>query len=138
MNVHQSVDAVERETLIVRIRRQPVGVQAAIAAAGLALLLLVAWLLFGRAAPPPPAPGPQPVGVIVVREEPVALSEVAAAAAIEEEHLRVPERRGNRDLEQVLDVLGCEPGVVDPGSVQLTPGQEVGELDCAEVSLLLV
>jgi membrane fusion protein, multidrug efflux system len=74
MNIHQGVHAVERETLIVRIRRQPVGVQVAIAAAGLALLLLVAWLLFGRAAPPPPAPGPQPVGVIVVREEPVALS----------------------------------------------------------------
>ncbi|HUP67007.1 MAG TPA: efflux RND transporter periplasmic adaptor subunit [Sphingomicrobium sp.] len=74
MNVHQGVDAVERETLIVRVRRQPPGIQLAIAAAGLALLLLVAWLLFGRAAPPPPAPGPTPVGIIIVREEPVTLT----------------------------------------------------------------
>src|SRR3982751_318938 len=74
MNVHQGVEASERDSLIVRIRQRPVGQQVAIAAAGIALLLLVAWLLFGRAAPPPPAPGPQPVGVIVVREEPVSLT----------------------------------------------------------------
>jgi membrane fusion protein, multidrug efflux system len=74
MNIHQGVETVERETLIVRIRRQPIGIKVAIAAAGVALLVLVGWLLFGRAAPPPPAPGPQPVGVIVVREEPVALN----------------------------------------------------------------
>ena len=74
MNVHQGVEASERESLIVRMRRRPVGQQVAIAAAGLVLILLVAYLLFGRSAPPPPAPGPQPVGVIVVREQPVALS----------------------------------------------------------------
>ena len=74
MNVHHGVEASERESLIVRIRQRPVGQQVAIAAAGVALILLVAWLLFGRAAPPPPAPGPQPVGVIVVREEPVSLT----------------------------------------------------------------
>src|SRR3954464_9104071 len=74
MNVHQGVDAVERESLIVRIRRRPVGQQVALAAAGLLLILLVAYLLFGRSAPPPPPPGPQPVGVIVVHEEPVALT----------------------------------------------------------------
>ena len=74
MNVHQGVDAVERDTLIVRIRRQPTGIKLAIAAAGIALLLLVAWLLFGRAAPPAPAPGPTPVGIIVVREQPVSLT----------------------------------------------------------------
>jgi len=74
MNVYQGVEASERESLIVRVRRRPLGQQIAIAAAGLLLILLVAYLLFGRSAPPPPAPGPQPVGVIVVREEPVALS----------------------------------------------------------------
>ena len=74
MNVHQGVDAIERDTLIVRIRRQPTGIKLAIAAAGIALLLLVAWLLFGRAAPPPPAPGPTPVGIIIVREQPVSLT----------------------------------------------------------------
>ena len=74
MNIHQGVDAIERDTLIVRIRRQPTGIKLAIAAAGIALLLLVAWLLFGRAAPPPPAPGPTPVGIIIVREQPVSLT----------------------------------------------------------------
>jgi membrane fusion protein (multidrug efflux system) len=74
MNVHQGVELNERNSLIVRIRRRPVGQQAAIVAAGILLILLVAYLLFGRAAPPPPAPGPTPVGVIVVREEPVPLS----------------------------------------------------------------
>jgi len=74
MNVYQGVEASERESLIVRVRRRPLGQQIAIAAAGLLLILLVAYLLFGRSAPPTPAQGPQPVGVIVVREEPVALS----------------------------------------------------------------
>src|SRR6476620_4080623 len=74
MNVYQGVEASERVSLIVRVRRRPLGQQIAIAAAGLLLILLVAYLLFGRSAAPPPAPGPQPVGVIVVREEPVALS----------------------------------------------------------------
>jgi membrane fusion protein (multidrug efflux system) len=74
MNIHQGVQVIERESLIVRIRQRPLGQQIALAAAAVAVLLLVAWLLFGRAAPPPPAPGPTPVGVIVVREEPVALT----------------------------------------------------------------
>ena len=74
MNVHQGVEASDRESLIVRIRQRPVAQQVALAAAGLLLILLVAWLLFGRSAPPPPAPGPQPVGVIVVREEAVPLT----------------------------------------------------------------
>src|SRR6476660_7655556 len=74
MNVYQGVEASERESLIVRIRQRPLGQQVAIAAAGLVLILLVAYLLFWRSAPPPPAPGPQPVGVIVVREQPVTLT----------------------------------------------------------------
>jgi membrane fusion protein, multidrug efflux system len=74
MNIHQGVDPIERDTLIVRIRQQPTGIKLAIAVAGIALLLLVAWLLFGRAAPPPPAPGPTPVGIIIVREQPVSLT----------------------------------------------------------------
>jgi membrane fusion protein (multidrug efflux system) len=64
-----------RETLWVRIRRRPVGQQAALAAAAVALLLLVAWLILGnRAAPQAPPPGPTPVGVIVVTEQPVTLT----------------------------------------------------------------
>jgi membrane fusion protein (multidrug efflux system) len=64
-----------RETLWVRIRRRPVGQQAALAAAAVALLLLVAWLILGnRAAPQAPPPGPTPVGVIVVTEQPVSLT----------------------------------------------------------------
>ena len=65
----------ERETLWVRIRRWPIGQQVALAAAAILIVLLVAWLLFGRsAAPPPPAPGPTPVGVMIVAEQPVQLS----------------------------------------------------------------
>jgi membrane fusion protein (multidrug efflux system) len=74
MNIHQGVGASERETLIVRFRRQPAERQVLYAAAVIALLGLLAWLWFGRAAPAPPPPGPAPVGVIVVREEPVALT----------------------------------------------------------------
>jgi membrane fusion protein (multidrug efflux system) len=74
MNIHQGVEASERETLIVRFRRQPAERQVLYAAAAIALLALLAWLWFGRAAPAPPPPGPAPVGVIVVHEEPVALS----------------------------------------------------------------
>ena len=74
MNIHQGVEASERETLIVRFRRQPAERQLLYAAAAIALIALLAWLWFGRAAPAPPPPGPAPVGVIVVREEPVALS----------------------------------------------------------------
>jgi membrane fusion protein (multidrug efflux system) len=74
MNVHQGVKATERESLIVRVRQRPVAQQVALAAAAILLIALVAWLLFGRGAPPPPAPGPSPVGVIVVHEEPVPLS----------------------------------------------------------------
>jgi membrane fusion protein (multidrug efflux system) len=65
----------ERETLLVRIRHRPAWQQAAIVAAAGIVLLLAAYLLFGgRADPPPPPPGPTPVGVIVVSEQPVALT----------------------------------------------------------------
>jgi membrane fusion protein (multidrug efflux system) len=74
MNVHKGVEADQRETLIVRLRQRPVGQQVALGAAAILVIALAAWLLFGRAAPPPPVPGPTPVGVIVVREEPVPLS----------------------------------------------------------------
>ena len=82
-------------------------------------------------------PDPRQMRLQQIEDEPVALGEVAAAAATEEKRLRVPERRGNRHLELVLDVSRCEEAVVDPGPVQLALGQEVGELDCAEVTLLL-
>jgi membrane fusion protein (multidrug efflux system) len=68
-----SIETTERETLWVRVRRRPPAQQAAIAGLFAIVLLLGAWLLFGRSEPQPPPPGPAPVGVIVVREEPVAL-----------------------------------------------------------------
>jgi membrane fusion protein (multidrug efflux system) len=62
------------ETLIVRFRERPVAQQVAIAA-GIVLLLLLAYLLFWPTrAPAPPPPGPTPVGVIVVSEQPVTLT----------------------------------------------------------------
>src|SRR6478672_9013853 len=73
MNAHHGVER-ERDSLIVRIRRRPVGQQVALGLAGVVLILIVAYLLFGRAAPAPPPPGPQPVGVMVVSEQPVALT----------------------------------------------------------------
>jgi membrane fusion protein (multidrug efflux system) len=64
----------ERESVIVRFRHQPPGQQILIAA-GILLLLLLAYLLFRpTGAPKPPPPGPTPVGVVVVREEPVTLT----------------------------------------------------------------
>ena len=75
MNMQQRVNSYSSDTLIVRFRRRPLGQQIALAAGGLLIVLLIVWLLFGRAgAPPPPPPGPQPVGVIVVQEQPVALT----------------------------------------------------------------
>ena len=75
MNRIEPVHAIERETLWVRVRRRPLAQQIAIAALAAAVVLLAAYLLFGRtAAPPPPAPGPTPVGVIVVAEQPVAIT----------------------------------------------------------------
>jgi len=67
--------AFKRNTLWIRIRRQPPAVQAALAAGLILLLLLAAYLLLGnRSAPPAASPPPTPVGVIVVKEEPVTLS----------------------------------------------------------------
>jgi membrane fusion protein (multidrug efflux system) len=63
------------DTLWVRIRTRPLAQQIAIAAAALAVVLLVAWLLFGTGkSPQAPPPGPAPVGVITVSEQPVALT----------------------------------------------------------------
>jgi membrane fusion protein (multidrug efflux system) len=73
--MQQRVNSYASDTLNVRFRRRPLIQQIAIAAGALLIILLVAWLLFGRAGtPPPPPPGPQPVGVIVVQEQPVALT----------------------------------------------------------------
>jgi membrane fusion protein, multidrug efflux system len=67
--------AFERDTVWFRIRRQPPALQAALVAGTIALIWLAAYLLLGlRAAPPPAAPPPTPVGVIVVKEEPVTLT----------------------------------------------------------------
>jgi membrane fusion protein (multidrug efflux system) len=67
--------AFERETLWIRIRRQPPLAQAVLAALAVALIVLAVYLLFFNRAPSaPPAPPPTPVGVIVVKEQPVTLS----------------------------------------------------------------
>jgi membrane fusion protein (multidrug efflux system) len=67
--------AYERETLWIRIRRQPPALQAAIAIVAIVLVALAAYLLLANRAPqPPPAPPPTPVGVIVVAEQPVTLT----------------------------------------------------------------
>ena len=66
--------AYARETLWIRIRRQPPVLQAAIAGL-VALLLLAAYVLLANRAPPPAAaPPPTPVGIIVVAEQPVTLT----------------------------------------------------------------
>jgi len=67
--------AFERDSLWIRIRRQPPALRLALLVLAAALLLLAAYLLFGnRAAAPPSAPPPTPVGVIVVTEQPVSLT----------------------------------------------------------------
>jgi membrane fusion protein (multidrug efflux system) len=63
------------ETFWVRLRRRPVAQQIAIAGGILVALLLAAYLFFGGPAQPQtPPPGPTPVGVMVVTEQPVALT----------------------------------------------------------------
>src|SRR3954447_20227446 len=66
--------AFERDTIWIRIRRQPPLAQAALALAVVALLVVAAWLLYPRAPATPPAPPPTPAGVIVVTEQPVTLT----------------------------------------------------------------
>jgi membrane fusion protein (multidrug efflux system) len=74
MNRIEPIPEVERETLWVRIRRRPPLQQAVLAALVVAALLVAAWLLYPRQAPQATVPPPTPVGVIVVTEQPVALS----------------------------------------------------------------
>jgi membrane fusion protein (multidrug efflux system) len=67
--------AFERDTLWIRIRRQPPALQAALAILVVALIVLAAYLLLANREPPAqPAPPPTPVGVIVVTEQPVTLT----------------------------------------------------------------
>ena len=74
MNRVETIPAVERDTLWVRVRRRPVAQQAALAVLALVILLLAAWFLYPRPAPPQAPPPPSPVGVITVTEQPVTLS----------------------------------------------------------------
>jgi len=70
-----SIATSPHETLLVRLRRRPIGQQVAIAVGILVALLLAAYLILGGPAEPQtPPPGPTPVGVIVVTEQPVALT----------------------------------------------------------------
>ena len=70
-----SIATSPHETLWIRLRRRPIGQQVAIAVGILVALLLAAYLILGGPAEPQtPPPGPTPVGVIVVTEQPVALT----------------------------------------------------------------
>ena len=74
MNRSEFITAIDRDTLWVRIRRRPVAQQIAILGLLVVALLLTGWLLFGNRETPPPPPPPTPVGVMVVKEEPVTLT----------------------------------------------------------------
>jgi len=67
--------AYERDSLWIKIRRQPPALQAAAAILLVALIVLAAYFLLANRAPPPSAaPPPTPVGVAVVAEQPVTLT----------------------------------------------------------------
>lgn len=74
MNRVETIPAVERDTLWVRIRRRPLAQQLALAALALAVLVLAVWYFYPRPAPTQAPPPPAPVGVITVSEQPVTLS----------------------------------------------------------------
>jgi membrane fusion protein (multidrug efflux system) len=64
-----------RETLWVRFSGRPLAQQIGIVGGVVAVVLLAAYLLFaGPGDTQPPPPGPMPVGVLVVSEQPVTLS----------------------------------------------------------------
>ena len=73
-----------------------------------------------------------------IEDEPVALGEVPIAATVEEERLRVPQGRGDRDVQLVRDVQGSEPDLVQPGLAQLSERVEVRNLEGARVSPLML
>jgi membrane fusion protein (multidrug efflux system) len=67
--------AFERDTLWIRIRRQPPLAQGAVFILLLAVLAVAAYLFFADRTPPAQtAPPPAPVGIIVVTEQPVTLT----------------------------------------------------------------
>src|SRR5215208_4589341 len=74
MTDQHRAEPIEKESLIVRIRRRPPAQQIAIAAGVLLLLLLLDLLFRPTGVPHPPPPGPAPVGVVVVTEQPVTLT----------------------------------------------------------------
>ena len=75
VNRIEAIETGARETLWVRVRRRPPVQQILILAALVMLMLAIGWLLLGNnQAPQGPPPGPAPVGVIVVKEEPVTLT----------------------------------------------------------------
>ena len=75
VNRIEAIETGARETLWVRVRRRPPVQQILILAALVMLMLAIGWLLLGNnQAPQGPPQGPAPVGVIVVKEEPVTLT----------------------------------------------------------------
>jgi membrane fusion protein (multidrug efflux system) len=75
MSSNPGAAAETRENLWVRVRGWPVGRQLAVAGGIVAAILLLAYFLFsGPGATQTPPPGPTPVGVMIVTEQPVALS----------------------------------------------------------------
>jgi hypothetical protein len=72
------------------------------------------------------------VGSQEIEQEPLALGEVAAAA-LEQEDLRVRRRCGQADVELELDAEQPEELPIDLASAQLPAGEEVGDLERREV-----
>jgi membrane fusion protein (multidrug efflux system) len=75
VNRIEPIQSIDEDSFWVRIRHRPLAQQVALAIGLAAVLVLLWWLFFprGGGAQTPP-PGPTPVGVILVTEQPVALT----------------------------------------------------------------
>ena len=72
-----------------------------------------------------------------VEDEPVTLGEISLPSAVEEEGLRVPQRRRNRDAHLVLDLVRAKPNVVEAAPF-VRRREEVEKLQGTEVSALML
>ena len=105
-------------------------------AAGLVGLRLIEAGERRRQEPPHPGRSPEVVEVRLkeVENKPVALAELASPAA-EDERLRVARRRGDANVELVLDAERPQPDVVEARAVQFALSKEVRHPQRAEEPL---
>ena len=105
-------------------------------ATGLVCFRLIEADAGGRQLAPRPRGLPEPgeVGLEQVEHEPVALPE-RALGPVEAERLEVGRRRGDVDLDLVLETVVTEHDIAVPSSVQFASRLEVRELEGAEVAL---